>query len=378
MSTDYTLTEAAQLTGIPVNTLRQRAKRGTLPVLQIERNGKFEKGIKKETLECLLEVKKDNTYENLKAEFLNELRTVGLRGRPVGQRHIDDHTHYLDLYWQKLGGAPSIERLTPENLKLVFAQYVPNREKKLYYDTTRQHIYRAVASMATYLVSRGLKRQAWLLDIRNTKPRRVSKPHKPTPELDDVRTSLRMNDNWSSGRSEYDIALLDILVSLYVFAGLRKFEATELKTDGIIKDGKLLHVYGKRCKERFVPIFPELKQHLENWLEIRPKSDWLVPMRDGSKLTLLTIENKFKRFNLHMKKRDKPISLQAHGLRRAFATVAALNGMSLPLIQLALGHEDQGTTQGYLMIKEQHLIDFVDKNPLLFQAQDVRSHLKSI
>ena len=373
MQNDYTLPEAAERAGIALNTLRQRDKRGKLSIIQVERGGKLEKGISEETLQALLLSQENDTYEKTKTEFFAEMRAIGLRGTPWDDRHTGNVKSYLEQYWAKLGGKPSINRLNAENLKLVFAQYIPDREAKRFYDATRIHLYKSVSSFVIYLVNRRLVRESVLIDIRRCKPNRKHKPYRPMPELIDVHKAIDFNTKWTAYRSRYDVALLNILIALYAFAGLRKMEAAGLSVNCILLDGRALHVFGKGCKERIVPISPILAEHIAEWQEVRPESKWFVLSKAGEQLTEYAIQDKFARLKEHAEKLSsnlsEPITIyRPHDYRRAYVTFSRQAGVPDLMVQHSAGHSNRAMTEAYDQTNKNHILRMISNMPDLFRS----------
>jgi hypothetical protein len=91
----------------------------------------------------------------------------------------------------------------------------------------------------------------------------------------------------------------------------------------------------------------------------RTESEWFIPTYDGIQLTESAINDRFMRFK---EKYPKMAKISPHALRRSCATISAYQGMPANLIQRMLGHEDLKTTQGYMMLDEKHLFDWVQNS----------------
>lgn len=351
--TDYTLKEAAQLLGLPVETLRTKAKRGKLEVVQVERHGKSERGVTQATFDTLKESNSD--YEATLAGYWQEMRTFGLTGRPVGEKYIEEQKYYLAQFWSIIGGHKSIQVFNAGSLKLVYAQYQPDKEARKFYYSTKMWHYKTIRSIATYLFRQKLLSAETLADIAAAKPRRGHTPSRPALALETINADITTNSTWLDGRSEFDQAVMNTLLHLYSFAGLRRMEAAELRPEDL--HGNTLRVFGKGNKVRYVPILPQLKEALASWEKHRPESPWLIPQSDGSKLTANAINCRFQRFGRKVGHLVRP-----HDLRRSCATILSLHGMPEKLIQLALGHDDIKTTQSYNQVNMQHLVEWCDRH----------------
>lgn len=166
-------------------------------------------------------------------------------------------------------------------------------------------------------------------------------------------------------RALRDRAILEILYG----CGLRVSELTGLDISNINSSEQVLHVYGKRRKERVVPYGRKALEALEGYWPARQniikhaKSDASVKAvflnRDGKRLTkrmVFNIVRKYARLltpNLH---------LHPHSLRHAFATHLLADGADLRAIQELLGHASLSTTQRYTHATIQQLMNVYDKS----------------
>ena len=147
--------------------------------------------------------------------------------------------------------------------------------------------------------------------------------------------------------STYEKTLNTALIGTMVFAGLRVSEVARLELADVDFANCLIHVHnGKGGKDRMLGLNARLKGMLEDYLKLRPGGDCprLFLAVKGTGLTRDYIVRRLRQIQVRS---GMPIS--AHDLRRTFATLNANAGRSINLIQLALGHADLATTQGYLM-----------------------------
>ncbi len=144
-------------------------------------------------------------------------------------------------------------------------------------------------------------------------------------------------------------AMLEVLFS----TGMRISELINLKLDRIDNEGKIF-IMGKGKKERFVYLTHRAKKHLENYLEVRGKSESpyvFVPYKGrnnqdkNKKISPNYLQYKIKRYR-ELLGINLPIS--AHGIRHAYATYLAESGANPAAIQILLGHESLNTTTRYV------------------------------
>ncbi|MFZ0332607.1 MAG: tyrosine recombinase [Candidatus Acidiferrales bacterium] len=166
-------------------------------------------------------------------------------------------------------------------------------------------------------------------------------------------------------RALRDRAILEILYA----SGLRVSELTGLDIASIDTAERMIHVYGKRRKERVVPYGSKAHEALEQYwparqrIMERAKSDARVKAvflnRSGGRLTkrmVFEIVRKYARLLTHN------LDLHPHSLRHAFATHLLADGADLRAIQELLGHASLSTTQRYTHATIEQLMTVYDKS----------------
>ena len=156
--------------------------------------------------------------------------------------------------------------------------------------------------------------------------------------------------------------ILEVLYS----CGLRVSELTNLNISDIFFDDFLIKILGKGRKERFVPMSKIVKDMIKDYLNserfntITKKGfeDILFLNNRGEKLTrvmIYTILNIAKK-GTGIKKKVSP-----HILRHSFATHLIENGADISSIQHMLGHTNITTTERYLHVSKEHLVDTIKR-----------------
>lgn len=178
------------------------------------------------------------------------------------------------------------------------------------------------------------------------------KKEKRLPEvltLEEIKRLFRQPDV-ATDRGLLDLTLMEVCFS----CGLRVSELVNLRKDSINRKNGYLKVFGKRSKERLLPISKEALRVMEEYEKrirspIKTKSPLYFLHKDGT-----TVSRQY--FFLRVKKyaQDAGITkkISPHTLRHSFATELFANGAELRQVQELLGHADIETTQIYTHITQ--------------------------
>lgn len=148
-----------------------------------------------------------------------------------------------------------------------------------------------------------------------------------------------------------------LLMTTYA-AGLRVSEVCALRPEHILSErGQILVVQGKGRKDRYTVLSPKLLAELRAyWRIYRPAGGWLFPSRarPGQPLTVDTARTVFDRA---VELAGLPHHGGIHSLRHSFATHLLEAGVSLPVLQRLLGHNNLATTARYLHVRRELLAE---------------------
>jgi len=155
---------------------------------------------------------------------------------------------------------------------------------------------------------------------------------------------------WIAAR---DNAILHLLYG----AGLRISEAVGLPAS-VLPMGETIAVRGKRMKTRIVPILPQVRDAVEQYVKLLP---WPVahgePLFRGAKggpLDPGMIRLGVRRARVAL---GLPSTATPHALRHSFASHLLARGADLRAIQELLGHASLSSTQVYTAVDAAHLLD---------------------
>ena len=142
-----------------------------------------------------------------------------------------------------------------------------------------------------------------------------------------------------------------LVVEFLARTGLRRGEFLDLRVDSVVQIGSAywLHVpLGKLRTDRYIPLHPQLKELLDEWVARRPASlrePWLF-MAHGRRLGPESV----RKAPLKVAEEAGLGPVTPHQLRHTLATQAISRGMSLEAIAALLGHKSMRMTMVYAKI----------------------------
>jgi integrase len=149
-----------------------------------------------------------------------------------------------------------------------------------------------------------------------------------------------------------------LAVEFLARTGLRKGELLDLTVDSVVQIGSAywLHVpLGKLRSDRYVPLHPQLKELLDDWVASRPaglREPWLF-MERGRRIGKQRVQDAVASVA-----RAAGIGrVTPHQLRHTLATQAINRGMSLEAIAALLGHRSMRMTMVYAKIANRTVAD---------------------
>lgn len=153
-------------------------------------------------------------------------------------------------------------------------------------------------------------------------------------------------------------------------AGLRVSEVINLRLQDIDRERKQLFIYcSKGKKDRYVALSPLLLDVLESYYKIwtpKPTNYLFESNEQGEAYSIRSAQVIF-----HNAKQKAGISktISFHGLRHSFATHMLEKGVDVKYIKEILGHFNIKTTERYLHVKRETLINIVSPLDALYEKE---------
>ena len=149
-----------------------------------------------------------------------------------------------------------------------------------------------------------------------------------------------------------------LIIHLLLDTGVRVSELVNIKVHDIDVEERIIKVFGKGSKERFVFFTSKTKELLTNYLIKRKEkaiTDNLFINYKGEKLTERSVQKIIKLVGEKI-----GLDIHPHLLRHTFATDLLNKGADIRMIQELLGHENLDTTQIYTHVSNSRVKEVYD------------------
>jgi Phage integrase family len=178
--------------------------------------------------------------------------------------------------------------------------------------------------------------------------------HRPLPRFIDDGAAAKL---LQAARADHD-PFARLAVEFLARTGLRLGEFMDLTTDAVVQIGSAYWLrvpIGKLHNDRYIPLHPQLKAMLDEWLAGRPpelRTNY-VWMRHGRRISRAWV-----RRGLHRVAEAAGIGkVTPHQLRHTLATQAINRGMTLEALAALLGHKTLSMTLVYARIADRIVSD---------------------
>ncbi len=245
-------------------------------------------------------------------EFLHYLQMRGYSPNSIRtyQLNLNEALKFIDI--QKSEDQKYIINLTPYRVKLI------TKHKKTIYKKIS-----IIKSFVTYLKDNSIKIEL-LADESIKLPKTLPKPI-PFAYIKEILSKIEQEDK--------------IIILLLYSLGLRICELSNLKKTDIQNDW--IYVKGKGNKVRQIPLLPQIKNEVLNYLNDNYKKVYIFE-KNNKKLN----ENQL-RYRVNKIFKEIGLKVTPHQLRHSFATDLLNSGARITDVSQLLGHNSLESTQIY-------------------------------
>lgn len=168
-------------------------------------------------------------------------------------------------------------------------------------------------------------------------------------ELDEL---MHNPDKEASPKEVFERTRDNLIISILYQTGMRRAEIVGLTDSDIdLREGQI-RVFGKRRKERIVPIGERLCGEIEAYMEVRqgfetPDHRLLTTVKRDGTIAPMTAAAVYAMVRQRMGEVSTLKKHSPHVLRHTFATTMLNNGADIRTIQTLLGHASLSATQVY-------------------------------
>jgi integrase/recombinase XerD len=149
--------------------------------------------------------------------------------------------------------------------------------------------------------------------------------------------------------------------------GLRLLEGAYLKPPNIDSSRMMLHILGKRKKERYVPLPARTLELLRRFWPIHRSREWIFPSPKFGNARPITGSTLQRAFREAVRAAGITKAAHVHTLRHSYATHLLEAGINLRVIQENLGHGSTRSTQLYTHLTREVRDSIIDPINQLMQ-----------
>lgn len=284
------------------------------------------------------------------AEFLEHGQSV----RNLSDRTLRAYQSDLAQFHTHIPETPTVE-ITPEHLET----YLDKLGDGPYRDTSIRRKVAALKVFFRYLEEQGIVHESPARKLKIKKPienrvptvlsSREVRALLAAPKLQ-VSELSTMRDQSPGGRNRYFCAVRDnVILELLFSTGIRIGELVSLNLGDIDIEKRQIQITGRATRGRSVAVAPDgvieaLRQYVELRAERTLSTTALFVGRSGTRLTIYSIENIFKK---HVRLAEIKRHVTPHSLRHTMAAMLVSSGTDIREVQEILGHASILSTQVY-------------------------------
>lgn len=283
----------------------------------------------------------DDNLQKIIAHWFSHMRDEKRFSPESLDRYHKDIAYFLEFSVRHHGGLMTLKTLIDFTAS-DFRAFLAERHAA---DQARGSIARILSTIRglyKFLATKNYGQNSRINTVRTPKlPKRLPRAISPV-EADHLLSAMDVltDESWLQKRNRA------IFLMLYG-AGMRVGEVLALNRKQI-PDGDTMVITGKGSKQRLVPVLPQLRQAMNDYLRECPiplaANDPLFVGEKGKRLNRTHVANLLQQLRGAL---GLPDHTTPHALRHSFATHLLHSGADLRTIQELLGHANLSTTQRY-------------------------------
>jgi len=284
------------------------------------------------------------------AQFLEHGQTV----RNLSDRTLRAYQSDLAQFHVQMSDTPTVE-ITPEHLET----YLEKLSDGPYRDTSIRRKVAALKVFFRFLEEAGIVEESPARRLRIRKPIENRIPTVLSPReirallaapKEQVAELTAMRDHSAGSRNRFFCAVRDnVILELLFSTGIRIGELVALNVTDVDLDRRQIQITGRATRGRAVTLTTDgmveaIRQYIEQRGERNISTPALFIGRSGTRLTIYSIENIFKK---HVRLADIKRHVTPHSLRHTMAAMLVSSGTDIREVQEILGHASILSTQVY-------------------------------
>lgn len=312
-------------------------------------------------------------------QFLEHGQTV----RNLSDRTLRAYQSDLAQFHLHMNDLPTVE-ITPQHLET----YLDKLGDGPYRDTSIRRKVAALKVFFRFLEEQGIVGESPARKLKIKKPVENRVPTvlsnrevrallaAPKEQVEELAVA---RDNSAGSRNRYFCAVRDnLIIELLFSTGIRIGELVALNVSDVDIDKTTIQITGRATRGRAVSLAAEnVLASLRQYIELRGERTLATPAlfvgRSGTRLTIYSIENIFKK---HVRLAEIKRHVTPHSLRHTMAAQLVSSGTDIKEVQEILGHASILSTQVYTRLPIQKR----SRNPQLarpvVESADTRLQIK--
>jgi len=284
------------------------------------------------------------------AQFLEHGQMV----RNLSDRTLRAYQSDLAQFHVQMSDTPTVE-ITPEHLET----YLEKLSGGPYRDTSIRRKVAALKVFFRFLEEAGIVQESPARRLRIRKPIENRIPTVLSPReirallaapKEQVAELTAMRDHSAGSRNRFFCAVRDnVILELLFSTGIRIGELVALNVADVDLERRQIQITGRATRGRAVTLTTDsmvdaIRQYIEQRGERNISTPALFIGRSGTRLTIYSIENIFKK---HVRLAEIKRHVTPHSLRHTMAAMLVSSGTDIREVQEILGHASILSTQVY-------------------------------